>query len=156
MLLVEPIKAGSPETLVKAPTPEDLERAGEIRFEFFRSSGPGGQNVNKVASAARLRWDVLGSRLLPDPIKPRLARLAGKRMTARGVLVIEAQRFRTQERNREDALERLAALLRRASTPPRARRATKPSRQSKERRLEAKRRRSRLKGHRQRKVPAED
>jgi len=125
---VEPIKAGSPETLVKAPTPEDLERAGEIRFEFFRSSGPGGQNVNKVATAARLRWDVLGSRLLPDPIQPRLARLAGKRMTARGVLVIEAQRFRTQERNRVDALER----------------------------LEAKRRRSRLKGHRQRKVPPED
>ncbi len=139
-----------------APAPEDLERAGEIRFEFFRSSGPGGQNVNKVATAVRLRFDIRHSNLLSEDVRSRLRRLAGRRVTDRGVLVIEAQRYRTQERNREDAVERLADLLRRASTPPRARRASAPSAASKARRLDAKRRRSRLKSDRRRKAHVED
>jgi ribosome-associated protein len=138
------------------PTSEDLDRAGEVRLEFFRSSGPGGQNVNKVATAVRLRFDVRRSALLPATVKQRLGRLAGRRMTERGVLVIEAQRFRTQERNRQDALERLGHLLRRAAKPPRPRRATSPSRESRERRLEAKRRRSRLKADRGRRARLEE
>jgi ribosome-associated protein len=138
------------------PTPSDLERAEEIRFEFFRASGPGGQNVNKVATAVRLRFDVARSRLLSEPVRQRLTSLARGKMTARGVLVIEAQRYRTQERNRDDAMERLGDLLRRASQPPRPRRATKPSRESKMRRLEAKRRRGRLKVERARKIKAEE
>jgi ribosome-associated protein len=141
---------------LKSPTPDDLDRAGEIRFEFYRSSGPGGQNVNKVATAVRLRFDVRRSQLLPEAAKERLAHLGGARLTSRGVLVIESQRFRTQERNREDALSRLGLLLHRASQAPRERRATKPSRESRQRRLESKRRRSRIKTARGRGMEPED
>jgi ribosome-associated protein len=126
-------------------TPEDLARAGEIAFEFLRSSGPGGQNVNKVSTAVRLRFDLRHSRLLSAAVKARLASLAGNRMTVGGELVIEAQRHRTQERNRADALERLGALIARAWRPPAQRRPTRPTTASKHRRLDAKRLRGSLK-----------
>jgi ribosome-associated protein len=112
---------------------------GELRFEFFRSSGPGGQNVNKVATAVRLRFDVGGSRLLEQEVKERLVRLAGRRVTSGGILVIEAQRFRTQERNRQDAVARLMTLIERSRKKPHKRLATKPTTASKNRRLDDKR-----------------
>ncbi len=140
----------------RSPSPGDLDRAGEIHFEFYRSSGPGGQNVNKVATAVRLRFDVRRSKLLSEEVKVRLASLAGARMTSRGTLVIEAQRYRTQERNRQDALGRLGEILRRAARAPAERRATKPSRASRERRLDSKRRRSRLKSGRLRRIETGD
>ena len=112
---------------------------GELRFEFFRSSGPGGQNVNKVATAVRLRFDVGGSRLLEQEVKERLVRLAGRRVTSGGILVIEAQRFRTQERNRQDAVARLMTLIEKSLKKPHKRLATKPTAASKNRRLDDKR-----------------
>lgn len=117
----------------------------EIEESFIRASGPGGQNVNKVASAVQLRFDLRHSPSLPEAVRGRAERLAGQRLTQDGVLVITAQRFRSQERNRADALERLVALLRRAATPPKHRRPTRPSAASREERLAAKARRSRLK-----------
>ena len=120
----------------------------EIRFEFVAASGPGGQNVNKVASAAQLRFDALASPSLTLPQKERLRRLAGRRMNKDGVIVIQAQRFRSQEQNRRDALERLVVLLREAASPPRPRHKTRPSRGSVERRLTAKKQRSQRKASR--------
>ena len=134
------------------PGSEDLLRAGEISFDFFRSSGPGGQNVNKVSTAVRLRFNLRGSRALPEGVKTRLAVLAGSRLTTEGILVIEAQRHRTQEGNRRDALERLADLLERSWRPPAPRHATRPSRAARQRRLEEKKGRSATK--RQRSRPA--
>jgi ribosome-associated protein len=117
----------------------------EIAFEFLRSSGPGGQNVNKVSTAARLRFDVLRSSSLPEDVKQRLVRLAGGKVTSEGVLLIEARRFRTQDKNRQDALERLRDLVRRASVTPKRRKRTRPTANSRERRLQAKRCRAVLK-----------
>jgi len=118
----------------------------EIKEEFIRSSGPGGQNVNKVATAVQLRFDVRNSASLPDDVKARLVSLAGRRITKDGELVIKAARFRTQEHNRRDAIERLSDLVRKAAEPPpKPRRETRPSRASKERRIEQKRRQGELK-----------
>ena len=120
----------------------------EISESFIRASGPGGQNVNKVASAVQLRFDVRQSPSLPEEVRERLERLAGHRVSQEGVLVITAQRFRSQERNRADALQRLIALIARAATPPRPRRKTRPSAAARERRLTAKAQRARLKQQR--------
>jgi ribosome-associated protein len=117
----------------------------EIDERFIRASGPGGQNVNKLASAVQIRFDVRGSPNLPDDVRPRLERLAGRRLTHEGVLVITAQRHRTQERNRQDALDRLIELIRRAAVAPVPRRATRPSAPARERRLQSKKRRASIK-----------
>ncbi|HET6223543.1 MAG TPA: alternative ribosome rescue aminoacyl-tRNA hydrolase ArfB [Dongiaceae bacterium] len=117
----------------------------EIEESFVRASGPGGQNVNKLATAVQLRFDVRHSPTLSDDVRARLERLAGRRLTTEGVLVITAQRHRTQERNREDALERLVALIRQAAVPPVPRRPTRPTAAAKRRRRDAKRRRGAIK-----------
>jgi ribosome-associated protein len=121
----------------------------EVDESFVRASGPGGQNVNKLSTAVQLRFDVRGSPSLPADVKARLERLAGARLTRDGVLVIIAQRHRTQARNREDALERFIDLVRRAAIAPRPRRPTKPTKASRERRIEGKKRRAGIKHLRQ-------
>lgn len=118
---------------------------GEIALSFIRSSGPGGQNVNKVSTAAQLRFDLANSPALPAPLKARAARLAGSRLTAEGVIVITADRFRTQAANRDDAIARLLALLREAAIPPKPRRKTRPTFASQQKRLERKSQRSGVK-----------
>lgn len=120
-------------------TPQIALRPEEIHEEFVRSSGAGGQNVNKVSTAVQLRFDVANSPSLPQDVKERLIILAGSRMTGEGVLVLKAQSERTQERNREEALARLVELIRRAAIRPTLRRATKPTRASQVRRLTQKR-----------------
>ena len=135
------------------PITEDLAvDEKNIRFEFIRSSGPGGQKVNKVSTAVQLRFDLAGSSL-PGDVRKRLTRLAGHRMTQEGVLIIVARRLRTQAQNRRDALERLVELIRRAATKPKPRLRTRPPLASKERRMESKRRRGEIK--RQKRVGAE-
>jgi ribosome-associated protein len=114
----------------------------ELEEQFIRSSGPGGQNVNKLATAVQLRFDVRGSPSLSDAVRARLEPLAGRRLTREGVLVITAQRHRTQERNRQDALDRLIELIRAAAVPPKPRCPTRPTAGSRERRLDSKKRRS--------------
>ncbi len=114
--------------------PED-----ELQFQFKLASGPGGQNVNKVATAAELRFDVARSPSLPDVVRARLRKLAGSRVTQDGQLLITARRFRSQERNRQDAIERLVALIQQAAVAPRPRVKTKPSRAAKQRRMDEKR-----------------
>jgi ribosome-associated protein len=121
----------------------------EIQESFVRSSGPGGQNVNKLSTAVQLRFDVRHSPSLPNEVAVRLTRLAGRRMTKDGVLVLIAQTHRTQERNRAAALERLIALIRQAAVRPTPRRPTRPTKASKERRIEGKKRRSVIKRQRQ-------
>ena len=112
----------------------------ELQFTFIRSSGPGGQNVNKVATAAQLRFDARRSPSLPDAVATRLIRLAGKRATSAGEIVITAQRFRTQEANRKDAVDRLVTLIEEATHVPKPRVATRPSRAAKQRRVDTKKR----------------
>ena len=120
--------------------PED-----EIGLRFVRAPGPGGQNVNKVATAVELRYDIKGSRALPEPVRERLLARRDRRITAEGVLVLSAHRHRTQERNRDDARTRLAELVRSALHAPKPRVATKPTRASKERRLAGKQHRAKVK-----------
>ena len=117
----------------------------EIKFKFVRSSGPGGQNVNKVSTAVQLRFNVVDSPTLPSDIRSRLMVLAGNRITEEGILVIDAQQYSTQERNRQAAIDRFVNIIKEASIPPKVRRKTKPSAGSKKRRLESTRRRSEVK-----------
>ncbi|MBU0639961.1 MAG: aminoacyl-tRNA hydrolase [Planctomycetes bacterium] len=129
-------------------TPSICVRQDELHFAFVLAAGPGGQNVNKVATAVTLRFDVRASTSLPDAVKQRLVKLAGHQVTTEGMLLIEARRFRSQKMNRDDAVARLVALVRKAAVPPRPRHKTKPTRASKQRRLESKRRRSAVKSAR--------
>jgi len=129
-------------------------RKGELSESFVRSPGPGGQNVNKLATCVQLRFDVANSPSLPEDLKQRLMRLGGRRLSAKGVLIINARRYRTRQRNREDALQRLIDLVRRAATTPKRRRKTSPTLASRRRRVAEKKRRSQTKRLRQ--TPQDD
>ena len=128
-------------------TPSIQISENELHFEFIRASGPGGQNVNKVASAVQLRFNV-GASSLPEDVKARLIRLAGKRVSMEGMLLVEAKQFRTQERNRAAALQRFVELARKAAAVPRTRKKTRPTVASKDLRLQEKKRRAELKKNR--------
>jgi ribosome-associated protein len=126
-------------------TPTIAINETEVQLDFIRAAGPGGQHVNKAATAVQLRFDARNSPSLPDDVRERLMRLAGKRLTEDGTLIITARRFRSQERNRQDAVDRLVDLIRKAAEEPKLRRKTKSTRAAKKRRLDAKRRRSQTK-----------
>jgi ribosome-associated protein len=133
---------------------EDIAiREEELDFSFIRGSGPGGQHVNRAATAVQLRFDVLNSPSLPEGVRQRLVRLAGNRMTSEGTMIIEARGSRSQDRNRQEAVGRLVRLIRKAAQPPKRRRKTRPTRASQQRRLQEKRRRSEIK--RRRRAPDE-
>lgn len=117
----------------------------EFTFTYTRASGPGGQNVNKISSAVQLRFDLKNNTSVPADVRQRLANLAGSRLTAEGILIIEAQRYRTQSQNRQDAINRLVSLVRRAVIRPKKRRRTRPSAAAKSRRLQQKKRRAEIK-----------
>lgn len=117
----------------------------EIQFDFIRASGPGGQNVNKVSSGVQLRYDVKNSPSLPEEVRKRLMHQAHNRITQEGILIVEAKQYRTQEQNRQAAIERLVELIRQASKKPKIRKRTKPSKAAKRKRLEEKRRRGQIK-----------
>ncbi len=131
-------------------------REDELGFDFVRASGPGGQNVNKVSTAVQMRFDAAGSTSLPDDVRERLLRLAGKRATDEGVIIIDARRFRTQERNRQDAIDRLVALIVKAAHRPKPRRTTRPTAASRRRRIDDKKRRGALKKQRSNKPRLDD
>ncbi len=122
----------------------------DIQMDFIRASGPGGQNVNKVSSAVQLRFNVAGCKALSESVRERLKKIAGRRMTTEGILIIKAQRFRFQEENRQDAVDRLVAIIKKAIEVPKNRRPTRPNKASKQRRLTAKRRHGELKRQRRR------
>jgi ribosome-associated protein len=126
-------------------TPQIAIDDSELDYAFLRASGPGGQNVNKVETAVQLRFDLYGSPSLADDVKQRLARLAGSRLTNEGAILIAAQSFRSQERNRQDALDRLVALIAKAAVRPKKRIATRPTRASQKRRVDTKTRRGEIK-----------
>ena len=146
------------EPATRSPTPSTpgslrinhqiLIPATDLEERFIRSPGPGGQNVNKLATAVQLRFDAARCLALPEPMRERLARLAGRRLGSDGFITIEAHRYRTRERNRDDARQRLAQLLLQATEEPKPRRPTRPSRAAKERRMEAKHQRAQTKQRR--------
>jgi ribosome-associated protein len=121
----------------------------ELHFDFIHASGPGGQNVNKLASAVQLRFDALHTPSLPEEVRSRLIKLAGRRVNIEGVLIIEAKQYRSQEKNKQEAVRRLVELINKASQPPKPRHKTKPSLASRLRRLETKHKRSQVKSFRQ-------
>lgn len=127
----------------------------EVQIQFILASGPGGQNVNKLATAAQLRFDAANSPSLPEPVRARLLRLAGQRVTREGTIVITARRHRTQARNRADAIERLVALIQRAAEAPRPRRPTVPSAAARRKRLDAKARQAERKRTRKTVLPGD-
>jgi len=126
-------------------TPKIQLDESELDFSFIRSPGPGGQNVNKVSTAVQLRFNVKDTPSLPEEVKQRLTHIVGRRMTVEGILIIEARQYRSQERNRQAAIERLVRLIQQASYPPKARHKTRPSQSSILRRLETKRKRGEIK-----------